>query len=510
MNGCVALLATGGSTNHTLHLVAIARAAGLTLTWDDLSDLSAVVPLMARVYPNGKADVNHFHAAGGLAFTVHSLLKAGLLHDDVRTVAGHGLWRYTTEARLVGSELTWEEGTKRSHDTDVLRGADDPFSADGGLRMLEGNLGRAVIKTSAVKSEHQQVKAPARVFDDQADFLTAFEAGQLEGDFVAVLRFQGPAANGMPELHKLTPALGVLQDRGQRVALVTDGRMSGASGKVPAAIHLTPEASVGGPLPRVQDGDLITLDSDAGLLELHVAPYDLDGARPRVGDDSRVFGTGRELFHAFRSSVGPADQGASVFLPTDTHVENPTLSRRTPMTESLIDRVPVIPVVVLHDVAHAVPVAEALVEGGVPVIELTLRTPAALRCIEQIATQVPDILVGAGTVIDPRAGQGRGLRGRAVPGLTRYDGRTRRRDAGHRAAASARGRNCLRGAAPARARLLRDEVLPRRGLGRQQLPQGDRCPGTAGEVLPDGRHHRVQRRRRTCRCPTSAASAVPG
>jgi phosphogluconate dehydratase len=319
VNGCVALLATGGSTNHTLHLVAIARAAGITLTWDDLSDLSAVVPLMARVYPNGRADVNHFHAAGGLGFTVHSLLKAGLLHDDVQTVAGHGLWRYTTEASLTGSELTWEEGTKRSHDTDVLRGADDPFSADGGLRMLDGNLGRAVIKTSAVKSEHRQVKAPARVFDEQADFLTAFEAGELEGDFIAVVRFQGPAANGMPELHKLTPALGVLLDRGQRVALVTDGRMSGASGKVPAAIHLTPEASVGGPLARVQTGDLISLDADAGVLDLHVSAYDLDLRDRAEADDSRVFGTGRELFHAFRSNVGPADEGASVF-PSPHHL----------------------------------------------------------------------------------------------------------------------------------------------------------------------------------------------
>jgi phosphogluconate dehydratase len=323
VNGCVALLATGGSTNHTLHLVAIARAAGITLTWDDLSDLSAVVPLMARVYPNGKADVNHFHAAGGLGFTVHSLLKAGLLHDDVHTVAGHGLWRYTTEAKLDGSGVTWEEGTKHSHDTDVLRGADDPFAPDGGLRMLDGNLGRSVIKTSAVKPEHRQVKAPAKVFDDQADFLQAFQDGLLDdGDFVAVIRFQGPAANGMPELHKLTPALGVLQDRGQRVALVTDGRMSGASGKVPSAIHLTPEAAVGGPLARVRDGDLVTLDADAGVLELHVAPYDLEARTAEVPDDTRVFGTGRELFSSFRAAVGPADQGASVFPTPSIETEN--------------------------------------------------------------------------------------------------------------------------------------------------------------------------------------------
>ena len=322
VNGCVALLATGGSTNHTLHLVAIARAAGITLTWDDLSELSAVVPSMARVYPNGSADVNHFHAAGGLAFTVHSLLKAGLLHDDVQTVAGHGLWRYTTEARLTGSDLTWEEGPKHSHDTDVLRGADAPFAPDGGLRMLDGNLGRSVIKTSAVKPEHRQVKAPARVFEDQSEFLEAFSAGTLTGDFVAVVRFQGPAANGMPELHKLTPALGVMQDRGQRVALVTDGRMSGASGKVPAAIHLTPEASVGGPLAKVRDGDLVSLDADSGVLELHVAPYELDARDRAEADDSRVFGTGRELFHAFRNSVGPADQGASVFPQPPHPTEN--------------------------------------------------------------------------------------------------------------------------------------------------------------------------------------------
>jgi phosphogluconate dehydratase len=321
VNGCVALLATGGSTNHTLHLVAIARAAGITLTWDDLSDLSAVVPLLARVYPNGKADVNHFHAAGGLAFVVHSLLRAGLMHDDVKTVAGNGLWRYTNEAKLDGDSVTWEEGPKVSLDSSVLRDAEDPFSRDGGLRMLDGNLGRSVIKTSAVSPEHRQVKAPARVFDDQADFLAAFSEGLLEGDFVAVLRFQGPAANGMPELHKLTPALGVLQDRGQRVALVTDGRMSGASGKVPAAIHLTPEAAVGGPLSKVRDGDLVMLDADAGLLSVHLSSVELDERPASQPDDSLVYGTGRELFASFRASVGPADEGASVFGPTVSQTE---------------------------------------------------------------------------------------------------------------------------------------------------------------------------------------------
>jgi len=315
VNGCVALLATGGSTNHTMHLVAIAQAAGITLTWDDLSDLSAVVPSLARIYPNGSADVNHFHAAGGLAFTVHTLLKAGLLHDDVRTVFGRGLWRYTTEPRLDGDRVVWEEGPKASHDTAVLRSVDDPFAKDGGLKVLEGNLGRSVVKTSAVASEHRIVTAPARVFDDQADFLAAFAADDLDGDLVAVLRYQGPAANGMPELHKLTPSLGVLQDRGHKVALVTDGRMSGASGKVPAAIHLTPEAAAGGVLAKVRDGDLLTLDAASGQLELHVDDAELAGrtATGAAATDAQWVGTGRDLFASFRSAVGPADQGASVF-----------------------------------------------------------------------------------------------------------------------------------------------------------------------------------------------------
>jgi phosphogluconate dehydratase len=317
VNGCIALLATGGSTNHTLHLVAIARAAGITLTWDDLSRLSAVVPLLARIYPNGSADVNHFHAAGGLAFAVHALLKAGLLHDDVQTVAGPGLWRYTAEPRLDGQGVTWEEGPKASLDRDVLRGVDEPFAADGGLRMLEGNLGRSVVKVSAVAPEHRVVTAPARVFDDQAELLEAFDAGELDRDVVAVVRYQGPAANGMPELHKLTPALGVLQDRGHRVALVTDGRMSGASGKVPAALHLTPEAVVGGPLAKVRDWDLVTLDAVNGTLHLHVHDAELARREPTgsAPGEAEWVGTGRDLFAGFRASVGPADRGATVFDP---------------------------------------------------------------------------------------------------------------------------------------------------------------------------------------------------
>ncbi len=315
VNGCVALLATGGSTNHTMHLVAIAHAAGITLSWNDIADLSAVVPLLARVYPNGHADVNHFHAAGGMAFVIGSLLDAGLMHPDVRTVAGDGLHRYTSEPRLDGEGLRWVDGARASLDTTVLRGADDPFAPDGGLKTLTGNLGTAVIKTSAVDRQHRTVTAPAAVFDSQEAFLCAFQSGSLDRDFVAVLRYQGPKALGMPELHKLTPALGVLQDRGYRVALVTDGRMSGASGKVPAAIHLTPEAATDGPMARVLDGDVITLDADAGALTLHVPDDEFATRAPtgRAPSADEWVGTGRELFASMRAAVGPADEGASVF-----------------------------------------------------------------------------------------------------------------------------------------------------------------------------------------------------
>jgi phosphogluconate dehydratase len=315
VNGCVALLATGGSTNHTMHLVAIARAAGITLSWNDISDLSAVVPLLARVYPNGRADVNHFHAAGGMAFVINSLLDAGLMHDDVRTVAGEGLRRYTSEPRLDGDGLVWVDGTRESLDTTVLRTTDDPFAPDGGLKTLTGNLGTSVIKTSAVDPQHRSVTAPAVVFDGQEQFLDAFQSGSLERDFIAVLRYQGPQSLGMPELHKLTPALGVLQDRGHRVALVTDGRMSGASGKVPAAIHLTPEAAAGGSLARVADGDVITLDADAGVLTIHVPDDQFEARTPtgRPPSDDEWVGTGRELFASMRAAVGPADHGASIF-----------------------------------------------------------------------------------------------------------------------------------------------------------------------------------------------------
>ncbi|WP_337187801.1 phosphogluconate dehydratase [Phenylobacterium sp.] len=309
VNATAGLLATGGSTNHTLHILAMARAAGIQMTWEDMDDLSRVTPLIARVYPNGTEDVNAFHAAGGMAFVTRTLLEAGLVHEDVRTVAGEGLSRYRQEPFLDDGRLVWREGPAASLDLDILRPADDPFEAEGGLRLLTGPLGRGVIKTSAVKPQHRIVEAPAAVFDDQEALLAAYGRGELNRDFVAVVRFQGPQANGMPELHSLTPPLGVLQDRGFKVALVTDGRMSGASGKVPAAIHVTPEAAVGGPLAYVRDGDVIRLDAEAGTLDIHVDPRELM-RRERAACPRAAAGFGRELFGWMRRAAGPADTGA--------------------------------------------------------------------------------------------------------------------------------------------------------------------------------------------------------
>ncbi|MFC3162201.1 phosphogluconate dehydratase [Ciceribacter thiooxidans] len=314
VNGVVGLHATGGSTNHTMHLVAMARAAGIELSWQDISDLSDIVPLLARVYPNGLADVNHFHAAGGMGFLIKELLKGGLLHEDVRTVYGHGLAAYTVEPRLAEDGTVQREAApEKSADPKVLAAIETPFQPTGGLKMLTGNLGKSVIKISAVKPERHVIVAPAIVFHDQQELQDAFKAGKLDRDFVAVVRFQGPRANGMPELHRLTPPLGVLQDRGHKVALVTDGRMSGASGKVPAAIHVTPEASNGGPIARIRNGDMIRLDAVAGTLEVMVDAAEFD-ARPAVTVDlsENEFGLGRELFATFRRTAGPADQGASV------------------------------------------------------------------------------------------------------------------------------------------------------------------------------------------------------
>ncbi|WP_110993254.1 phosphogluconate dehydratase [Pseudomonas sichuanensis] len=313
VNSIVALHATGGSTNHTLHIPAIAQAAGIQLTWQDMADLSEVVPTLSHVYPNGKADINHFQAAGGMAFLIRELLDAGLLHEDVNTVAGPGLRRYTQEPFLDNGQLVWREGPQQSLDESILRPVARPFSAEGGLRVMEGNLGRGVMKVSAVAPEHQVVEAPARVFHDQQSLADVFKAGELECDFVAVVRFQGPRCNGMPELHKLTPFLGVLQDRGFKVALVTDGRMSGASGKIPAAIHVCPEAFDGGPLARVRDGDIVRVDGVEGTLRLMVSAEELASRElpePPKGND---LGCGRELFGFMRVAFSSAEKGASAF-----------------------------------------------------------------------------------------------------------------------------------------------------------------------------------------------------
>ena len=315
VNAIVGLLATGGSTNHTLHLVAIARTAGIIIDWNDFSELSAVVPLLTRVYPNGKADINQFHAAGGMGFLIRELIEAGLLHNDVQTVAGPGLERYCEEPWIDQEKLAWRPAPQTSGDDEILRKFPQAFSQTGGLQLLEGNLGRAMIKISSVKPEHQVVQAPALVFETQEQVMAAFDAGELNRDFVAVIRDQGPRANGMPELHKLTPPLGVLQKRGFNVALVTDGRMSGASGKVPAAIHLTPESQAGGFISRIRDGDEILLDARRGILSVNVADEELK-SRPAASADhcEQQWGMGRELFDGFRQRVTGAEQGAmSIF-----------------------------------------------------------------------------------------------------------------------------------------------------------------------------------------------------
>ncbi|WP_294638731.1 phosphogluconate dehydratase [uncultured Aquabacterium sp.] len=316
VNGLVGLMATGGSTNHTLHLVAMARAAGIVIDWDDFDAISAITPLLARVYPNGKADVNHFHAAGGMAFLIRELLDAGLLHEDVKTVAGgaEGLRAYTRQPQLEGDRVVWVDVPALSGDPTVVSTVAAPFSSDGGLRVLKGNLGRSVIKVSAVKPENRVVEAPAILFNDQSELIAAYKRGELNRDFVAIVRFQGPSANGMPELHSLTPTLANLQDQGHKVALVTDGRMSGASGKVPAAIHVTPEVKAGGPLGKVRNGDLILLDAEAGTLDAVVPAAEWATRTVDTADLSANWhGTGRELFGGFRRAVTGAEQGAMSF-----------------------------------------------------------------------------------------------------------------------------------------------------------------------------------------------------
>lgn len=319
VNGLVALLATGGSTNHTMHLVAIAKAAGIDINWDDFADISKAVPLITRIYPNGSADINHYHAAGGMALLFKQLLDAGMLHNDVNTICGHGLDQYTKEPCLKDGELIWTDGPQSSHDLDVFATVEKPFKPDGGLSVLEGNLGRGVMKTSALRPGKTHIKAPAVVFEDQFELDRAFNDGELDKDCIVVVRFQGPKAIGMPELHRLTPPLGVIQDRGFNVALVTDGRMSGASGKVPAAIHVTPEAYDGGLLAKVQNGDMIELDTSTGEMTLLVDDAELARRDNKASDLIRHHqGMGREMFSGMRSQLTGAEQGAcSLFVTQD-------------------------------------------------------------------------------------------------------------------------------------------------------------------------------------------------
>ena len=313
VNAAIGLLATGGSTNHTIHLIAIARAAGVKLTWKDMSDLSAVVPLISRVYPNGTADINAFHNAGGTSFVMQRLLDEGRLHGDIPCVrGGMPLSDAVANPALKNNAIVWDDVPTEPGDPMIVRPVTDPFQPTGGLALMRGNIGEGVLKTSAVKPEHRVIEAPAVVFDEQDDMLTAFQNGELEKDFIAVIRFQGPKANGMPELHKLTPSLGVLQDRGFRVALVTDGRMSGASGKVPAAIHITPEALDGGNIGRVQSGDMMRLNANTGELEVMIEDSEFE-ARLVPDAPKRSLTVGRNIFTPFQQLVGRASEGASVF-----------------------------------------------------------------------------------------------------------------------------------------------------------------------------------------------------
>ena len=329
VNAIVALLASGGSTNHTIHLIAMARSAGFIIDWSDFDELSRTVPLLARVYPNGQADINHFHAAGGTGYLFDQLMQHGLMHSDAQTIWGKSLADYASEPQLIDSELTWQPSPKQSLDPKVLTSVAEPFDAEGGLRLLTGNLGRGVIKISAVAPQHRQVRAQAVVIEDQHALQEKFDAGDLTGDCVVVVRFQGPQANGMPELHKLTPILGVLQDRGYAVALVTDGRMSGASGKVPAAIHVTPEACQGGPLAMIRNGDWISLDATTGTLMVELSAQELAEREPFPNGAISNTGVGREFFGLFRQAVTGAEQGASVLFedsatPSSSEAANPS------------------------------------------------------------------------------------------------------------------------------------------------------------------------------------------
>ncbi len=318
VNAIVGLLATGGSTNHTIHLIAVAQAAGIRIDWDDFAELSHATPMLARVYPNGTADVNHFHAAGGLGFVMRELLDAGLLHEDVNTILGKGLTKFCVEPCIENDSLAWRSSPERSLNEDIARPAKTPFDTEGGLRLVKGDVGRAIVKVSAVDEKYYAITAPARVFESQEAFKDAFNNDELEMDFVAVLPGQGPSANGMPELHKLTPYLGLLQNRGYKVALLTDGRMSGASGKVLAAIQVTPEANRGGLLGKIRDGDMVTIDSNAGILAVEASDDLAQREVQHLNLDPGHVGMGRELFGAFRANASGAESGASIFGDTQS------------------------------------------------------------------------------------------------------------------------------------------------------------------------------------------------
>lgn len=313
VNAMIGLMATGGSTNHTIHLIAVARTAGIIINWDDFNAISNIIPLLARVYPNGKADINQFEAAGGIAFIIHELLKEGLLHDDVDTVMGKGMQSYTQNPFFIDNKIVYKNGVEKSKNENILRSIKNPFLKDGGVKILKGNIGRAVIKISAVKEEHQIIKAPALVFNSQQEFIKSFENKELQKDFIAIIPYQGPRANGMPELHKLTPLLGSLQDQGFKVALITDGRMSGASGKIPAAIHMSPEALLGGNIAKIKNGDMILFDAKNGILEVLLDEKEWKNRKINEFKNQEIFGCGRELFAGFRSQSSSAETGAMSF-----------------------------------------------------------------------------------------------------------------------------------------------------------------------------------------------------
>lgn len=314
VNSIVGLMATGGSTNHTIHLIAMAKAAGIILTWDDFDAISKVTPLLCKMYPNGSADVNHFREAGGMAIVISELLKAGLVHKDIQTVAGYGLENYLVEPQINGSKFSFEKMNLVSKDESVVSSVEKPFSKEGGLKLLKGNIGRSVIKTSALKEEQMLIDAPAIVFESQEELQSAFKAGELEKDFIAVVRFQGPKSNGMPELHGLMTPMGVLQDKGFKVAILTDGRMSGASGKVPSAIHLTPEATEGGVVSKIKTGDMIRFDINSNEIALLVDENELENRETKnIDSSSNRYGVGRELFSTIRANVSSAEEGGSIF-----------------------------------------------------------------------------------------------------------------------------------------------------------------------------------------------------